>query len=557
VRHAVLTCAAGILCLSLAVPSAATVYFENTGVTSGWDIKTQRTGTVTQVTSPSYDGGVLRARIIYEASDGNRYHAEAIKRGLAYNGQDRYYGQAIYLPSGYNDHTVVQQWATEGPEGPWLGMNADAGVLKWDAVRGPMTGGPAAAFATVPLARWFRVVARLNMKTTGVLEVWVDGTKRLTQTGDWSTGYASGSSIRWSTGIYMSNWHRSPPTGAHDVSVHHDHFRIASSMAEAEPANWGNAPVPTPTPTATPTPTPTNTPGGAFTEITPPASGVTASTSDANIPGNTVDNTLATRWSGNGDGTWIQYDLGSERTVAFVNVAVYQGNARRNRFDIQVATTLGQWTTVRSAESSGTTTTEETYDFDDVSARWVRYLGHGNIGSTNTAMNSVTEVSIFTPNTPAVTPTPTATPIIIPTPTPTAPVGPIELTPAGAGVTASTNDGNLPANTVDDNLATRWSGSGDGAWIQYDLGGTHTVTSLRVAWYQGNTRVSTFDVLTSDSPTGPWTTLAAGRTSSGTTTTLETHDIPDGDGRHVRVVGHGNTLSGWNSITEVQIWGVP
>ena len=261
-RHALMTCAAGILCLSSSAPARATVYFQNTGVVSGWDIKTQRTGTVTQVTSPAYDGTVLRARIVYQSSDGNRYHAEAIKRGLAYNGQDRYYGQVIYLPSGYNDHTVVQQWATEGPEGPWLGMNADGGTLKWDAVRGPMTGGPAAAFATVPLARWFRVVTRLNMKTAGVLEVWVDGAKRLSQSGDWSTGYASGSSIRWSTGIYMSNWHRTPPTGARDVSVHHDHFRIASTLAEAEPASWGSAPEPTPTPepTSTPGPTPTATP---------------------------------------------------------------------------------------------------------------------------------------------------------------------------------------------------------------------------------------------------------------------------------------------------------
>ena len=344
---------------------------------------------------------------------------------------------------------------------------------------------------------------------------------------------------------------------------------VPESLYEAqlcERLEGGQPPTPTPTPTqtpiVTPTPTPTQPPTGEFTEITPPASAVTASTSDANVPGNTVDNNLATRWSGNGDGAWLQFDLGSVRTVAFVNVAAYQGNMRRNRFDIQVATTLGQWTTVRAAaETSGTTTQEETFDFEDVDARWVRYLGHGNIGSSNTSMNSVTEVSLFTPNTPTVTPTPTATPTAVltptPTPTPTTPTGPVELTPGGAAVSASTNDGNVPANTVDDNLATRWSGNGDGAWIQYDLGATRTVTSVVIAWYQGNTRVSTFDVLASSSPTGPWTTLAAGRQSSGTTTALETYDVTDGSGRYVRIVGHGNTLSGWNSLTEVQIWGVP
>jgi len=415
--------------------------------------------------------------------------------------------------------------------------------------------------AMPPRGSWNSFVWRWRLGrslSSGWVELWYNGVQQ-SFNGPRGNGTMRQPAALWECeaqrlkfGVYRSG----ALNGSGTARAHLWRPRVGTTYADVAPEGGGTTPTPTPTATpATPTPTPTNTPGGVFTEITPSTSGVTASTSDANVPGNTVDNDLATRWSGNGDGTWLQYDLGSERTVAFVKVAVYQGNARRNRFDIQVATTLGQWTTVRSAESSGTTTAEETYDFDDVSARWVRYLGHGNIGSSNTSMNSVTEVSTYTPNT--VTPTPTATPIVPPTPTPTTPVGPVELTPVGAAVTASTNDGNVPANTVDKNLATRWSGNGDGAWIQYDLGATRTVTSVHVAWYQGNTRVSTFDVLTSDAPTGPWTTLAAGRTSSGTTTALETHDVPDGAGRHVRIVGHGNTLNAWNSITEVQIWGVP
>jgi poly(beta-D-mannuronate) lyase len=46
-------------------------------------------------------------------------------------------------------------------------------------------------------------------------------------------------------------------------------------------------------------------PGGtlyAQTEVTPAAGAVTASANDGNVPGNTVDNSLATRWSANGDG---------------------------------------------------------------------------------------------------------------------------------------------------------------------------------------------------------------------------------------------------------------
>jgi hypothetical protein len=160
-------------------------------------------------------------------------------------------------------------------------------------------------------------------------------------------------------------------------------------------------------------------PAAAQTEITPAASAVTASTNDGNVPGNVVDNNLGTRWSANGDGQWIQLDLGTEQTVGFVKVAVYNGNSRQNHFDLQVSSGGGVWTTVWSGSSSGTTTAEQTYDFTDQSARWVRYLGHMN---TVNGFNSVTEISVFS-GTGSPTPTPTAGSTATPTPTatPTAP----------------------------------------------------------------------------------------------------------------------------------------
>ena len=147
-------------------------------------------------------------------------------------------------------------------------------------------------------------------------------------------------------------------------------------------------------------------------EITPGASGVTASTHDGNTPAGAVDNNLSTRWSASGDGQWLQLDLGTTRAVGYVRAAFYNGNLRQARFDLQVATTVGAWTTVWSGTSSGTTTNEQTYDFADVSARYVRYLGHGN---TVNLWNSVTEISVFGTSTGA-TPTPTPTPTAAPRP---------------------------------------------------------------------------------------------------------------------------------------------
>jgi hypothetical protein len=308
-------------------------------------------------------------------------------------------------------------------------------------------------------------------------------------------------------------------------------------------------PTPSPTPTTAPVPTATPTPGGSFVEITPAGSAVTASANDGNLPGNAVDNSLATRWTANGDGAWLELDLGSARTVSRVSVAAYNGNSRQNIFDLQVSTGGGVWTTVWSGRSSGTTTNEEMYDHPDVEARWVRYLGHMSTAGT---FNSVTEISVYAPA--GGTPAPTPTPVPTATPTP-GPSTPIDLTPAGSAVTASTHDGNLPGNTVDDSLATRWSANGDGQWVQYDLGASRTVRYVNLAWYQGDMRSSTFDVLVSESATGPWATALAGKQSSGASLGLETHDFPDAGGRYVRIVGHGNSVNAWNSVTEAQIWG--
>ena len=52
-----------------------------------------------------------------------------------------------------------------------------------------------------------------------------------------------------------------------------------------------------------------------------------------------------------------------------------------------------------------------------------------------------------------------------------------------------------------------------------------------------------------------WTTHFTGQ-SAGSTTQPEIVDFADVPVRYVRIVGHGNTLNLWNSITEVEVYGV-
>ncbi|MFI7063157.1 DNRLRE domain-containing protein [Kribbella sp. NPDC050124] len=122
---------------------------------------------------------------------------------------------------------------------------------------------------------------------------------------------------------------------------------------------------------------------------------------------------------------------------------------------------------------------------------------------------------------------------------------------AVASASASGDDGNAAANTVDGNLGSRWSAAGDGQYITYDLGRSRTLGAVAVAFYNGSRRTATFDVLTSPDGT-TWSTARAGIVSSGTTDDLEVFSFPATTARYLRIVGHGNSVSNYNSIVEVR-----
>ena len=132
---------------------------------------------------------------------------------------------------------------------------------------------------------------------------------------------------------------------------------------------------------------------------------------------------------------------------------------------------------------------------------------------------------------------------------------------AVAGVGASGyQDPNLPQNTMDADLATRWSAQGDGQWIGYDLGQLTAIGPVDIAWYRGNEWAAAFDIqVSADGAT--WATAFSGR-SGGQSLALERYTFPAATGRYLRIVGHGQwsgttQLSLWTSITEVTAYGSP
>jgi F5/8 type C domain len=260
----------------------------------------------------------------------------------------------------------------------------------------------------------------------------------------------------------------------------------------------------------------------------PQISHVSATGNDGNVPQNTVDNNLNTRWSNFGFPSWIQYDLGKSQPVCNVDIAWYRGDLRVNTFTVSVSNDGINFVPIFSGQSSGRTTGLEPYNVPDTMGRYMRITVTGN---TENSWSSITEVRI---NGGAI----------------------IECkSPQISRISAIGNDGNVPQNTVDNNLNTRWSNFGLPSWIQYDLGEPQPICNVDIAWYRGDLRVNTFTVSVSNDGIN-FTPIFSGQ-SSGRTTGLESYDVRDTMAKYVRITVTDNTENDWSSITEVRINGEP
>lgn len=127
-----------------------------------------------------------------------------------------------------------------------------------------------------------------------------------------------------------------------------------------------------------------------------------------------------------------------------------------------------------------------------------------------------------------------------------------------SSVTANGDDGNVAANTIDGKSDTRWSSDGaTGKYITYDLGSTKAISSVKIAWYNGNQRKTYFQIRVGNSLSDLTTVYDAKSTgSSGTTKSLETYTLSAiANARYVRISCFGNSSNTWNSIIDTEIYG--
>lgn len=83
---------------------------------------------------------------------------------------------------------------------------------------------------------------------------------------------------------------------------------------------------------------------------------------------------------------------------------------------------------------------------------------------------------------------------------------------AVAAVSASSDDGNVPANAVDRNLNTRWSALGAGEWLELDFGEEVTLGAVEIAWYRRHERSHRFDLAVPDG-NGGWRVIYRGQSA--------------------------------------------
>ena len=120
-----------------------------------------------------------------------------------------------------------------------------------------------------------------------------------------------------------------------------------------------------------------------------------------------------------------------------------------------------------------------------------------------------------------------------------------------------------PVATIDGSLAPKfsWRAEGPGQWIEYNLGSTHTLVGLQIAFMKGDSRQYRFEVQVSNhAKAGDWQTVLSSQLSSGKRAGLEAYHFPPVAVRHLRIIGHGNTnteIAKWINILEVAFMSAP
>ena len=120
-------------------------------------------------------------------------------------------------------------------------------------------------------------------------------------------------------------------------------------------------------------------------------------------------------------------------------------------------------------------------------------------------------------------------------------------------ITGSADSTRSPSYSIDSNLSTSWTAEGVGSWVKPDIGEIKVVCYVDIIWYEGNSRVYSFEISTSEDG-ATWKTVYTGK-STGKTSNYERYNFVDTSARWVMIKVFGNQWNDWNDITELDVYG--
>lgn len=294
-------------------------------------------------------------------------------------------------------------------------------------------------------------------------------------------------------------------------------------------------------------------PSGSKVALTSSMVTVSQTPEAENHGGNLVDGDKYTVWASQGEASAV-IDLGSAKTVSTVAVVTKMYDDDRTiPYKIEISTDGANYTQVWSGESDVRTDTAKYITFS-AAARYVRVTFMGN---TVSGWNSVGEIEVYSSG--------AATGVTTPT-TPTTSTGgasgeenviasstgtKVTLTSSMLKASQTPEAENHAGNLIDGDKNTVWASQGDANLI-IDLGSAKTLSCVGVAMrmYE-DTRTIPYEIeVSADGVT--YTKIFQGNSEQGTNTTK--YVSASQSARYIRITAHGNTVSGWNSIAEVEVY---
>ncbi|HNW57822.1 MAG TPA: SwmB domain-containing protein, partial [Bacteroidales bacterium] len=118
-----------------------------------------------------------------------------------------------------------------------------------------------------------------------------------------------------------------------------------------------------------------------------------------------------------------------------------------------------------------------------------------------------------------------------------------------------------PENIIDNNLSTKWSGSGDGNWVVLKLKKPFKIEYIQIAYPDSQQGSSIFDVSASVDSLSWDNNIMSTVTSCSFSGNYQIFEFPDIyksiDYSYLKITGHGNTVDKWNYISELKLFGYP